>query len=342
MDLKNHRSDACEADEAPGAARKAASGRTRRFRNFCFFLLALSLVFVWPLLELFHVAVGSELLSYILLIPFAFGYLIYIRRQQLPPESRPAIVWAVSLLAVGSAALIVNFAHPTAALAVGSNNHLSLTIFAFVCFVAASGLLSLGKEWMRNLAFAFAFLVFLIPLPDQTIDRLETASQVASADAADMFFTISDTPVLRDGMVFHLPGMIIQVAQECSGIRSSLVLFITSLLAAYLFLKSPWRRFVLVALVIPLGILRNGFRIVVIGLLCVHYGPGMIDSTIHRKGGPVFFALSLIPLFLLLWWLRRGDSIKARRERRSIANEPALSQSRGTPLSERSANRARL
>lgn len=326
MDLKNHCSDACEADEALRAARKAASGRTRRFRNFCFFLLPLSLLFVWPLLQLFHLTVGSELLSYILLIPFAFGYLIYIRRQQLPPESRPAIAWAVFLLASGSAALIVTLVHPTAFLAVESNNHLTLTIFAFVCFVAAGGLLSLGKEWMRNLAFAFAFLVFLIPLPDQAIDRLETASQVASADAADMFFTISGTPVLRDGMVFHLPGMIIQVAQECSGIRSSLVLFITSLLAAYLFLKSPWRRFVLVALVIPLGILRNGFRIVVIGLLCVHYGPGMIDSTIHRKGGPVFFALSLIPLFLLLWWLRRGDSIKAGRERRSSASEPFAAQ----------------
>ena len=29
----------------------------------------------------------------------------------------------------------------------------------------------------------------------------------------------------------------------------------------YLFLNSPWRRLVLVAFVIPLGILRNGFRI---------------------------------------------------------------------------------
>ena len=30
----------------------------------------------------------------------------------------------------------------------------------------------------------------------------------------------------------------------------------------------------------------------------------MIDSGIHRRGGPLFFALSLVPLFLLLWWLR--------------------------------------
>jgi exosortase/archaeosortase family protein len=84
-------------------------------------------------------------------------------------------------------------------------------------------------------------------------------------------------------------------------------LFITSLLASHLFLRSPWRRIVLVAFVIPLGNLRNGFRILVIGLLCVHVGPHMIDSIIHRQGGPLFFALSLVPLFLLLWWLERQE-----------------------------------
>jgi exosortase/archaeosortase family protein len=114
-------------------------------------------------------------------------------------------------------------------------------------------------------------------------------------------------PFLRAGAVFQLPNITIEVAQECSGIRSSWVLLMTSILAANLFLKTSWRRFALVAFVIPLAILRNGFRILVIGLLCVNVGPQMIHSVIHRRGGPVFFVLSLIPLFLLLWWLRKGE-----------------------------------
>jgi exosortase/archaeosortase family protein len=69
----------------------------------------------------------------------------------------------------------------------------------------------------------------------------------------------------------------------------------------------------LVCAVIPLGLLRNGFRILVISLLCVHIGPEMINSVIHRRGGPFFFAASLIPLFLLLWWLRRGEVTATRR-----------------------------
>ena len=44
---------------------------------------------------------------------------------------------------------------------------------------------------------------------------------------------------MRHGTVFELPGIVLQVAQECSGIRSSWVLLITSLLASHLFLKNP-------------------------------------------------------------------------------------------------------
>jgi len=62
-----------------------------------------------------------------------------------------------------------------------------------------------------------------------------------------------------------------------------------------------------VVAVIPLGLLRNGFRILVISLLCVHIGPEMINSLIHRRGGPIFFVASLIPLFVVLWWLRHGE-----------------------------------
>jgi len=144
-------------------------------------------------------------------------------------------------------------------------------------------------------------------MPDAMADALESALKYASAEVANLFFHLSGTPFLRVGLFFQLPNITIEVAQECSGIRSSWVLFMTSILAANLFLKTPWRRLALVVLVIPLAILRNGFRIFVIGLLCVNAGPQMINSVIHRRGGPVFFVLSLIPFLLALWWLRRGE-----------------------------------
>jgi exosortase/archaeosortase family protein len=85
------------------------------------------------------------------------------------------------------------------------------------------------------------------------------------------------------------------------------VLLITSVVAGKLFLRSGWSRLLLVVLVAPISIVRNAFRITVIGELCVNVGPHMIDSFIHKRGGPIFFALSLIPMLVAIWLLARRE-----------------------------------
>jgi len=276
----------------------------------CFVILLL-VAFGRPLFGLANYAAHSSLHSYILLIPFVFGYLLYLRRDQLPKERVADLPFGILALAGGLGVFL--FAHwlAFAGRAPTDNYYFFLLTISFLCCLAAGVFLFFGRDWTRAAAFPLAYLIFMVPMPDAMADALETASQYASAEVANVFFQLSGTPILRAGRVFQLPNITIEVAQECSGIRSSWVLLMTSVLAANLFLKTSWRRTVLVAFIIPLGILRNGFRILVIGLLCVNVGPQMIHSPIHTRGGPVFFVLSLIPLFLLLWWLRKGE-IRAR------------------------------
>jgi exosortase C (VPDSG-CTERM-specific) len=200
---------------------------------------------------------------------------------------------------------------------------MTLIALSLVCFVIAGTFLFLGSKWAHSAMFPLFFLAFMIPLPEAAVDSLENASKVASAEVANWFFLLTGTPFLRNGNVFQLPGITIEVAKECSGIRSSLVLVITSVLAANMFLRTTWRRALLVCAVIPLGLLRNGFRILVISLLCVHIGPEMINSVIHRRGGPVFFVASLIPLFVMLWWLRRREV--ATQQQRTPENSKSIS-----------------
>jgi exosortase C (VPDSG-CTERM-specific) len=294
---------------AASAARTSTwqSRLPRRFLAFLLFTAGLIAAFAGPLISLAIHAAGSELHSHILLIPFVAAYLIYIRRTQLPKEYDSSPGWATVPLLAGLAALIAAWATGVSGRPLTHNDYLALMTLSFICLVAAGGFLFLGRQWMAAATFPFAFLIFMVPMPDAMADALETASKLASAEAASGFFNITGTPVLRNGTIFQLPNITIQVAQQCSGIRSSWVLFITSLLASNLFLKSTWRRAVLVCFVLPLGIVRNGFRVWVIGTLCIYIGPQMIHSMIHHRGGPLFFTLSLIPLFFLLWWLRRGE-----------------------------------
>jgi exosortase C (VPDSG-CTERM-specific) len=290
-----------------GAPESGSPREQTRVWIFVAFAVLLAALFFQPLLALAVYAAGQELHSHILLIPFVSAYLIYIRRSSLPTDYTFALGWAMIPLVAGVIALAAAWTFGVFGSPLSLNDYLALMSLSFVCFLAAGGFFFLGRKWMAAAAFPFAFLIFIVPLPDRASDFLETASKLASAEAANLFFNMTGTPTVRDGTIFQLPNITIQVAQECSGIRSTWVLFITSLVAAHLFLKSPWRRTLLVAAVIPLGILRNGLRIVFIGLLCVHAGPEMINSIYHRHGGPPFFALSLIPLFLLMWWLRRGQ-----------------------------------
>jgi len=278
-----------------------------RFWSGAGFAIVLLAVFAQPLLALINYAAGSQLYSYILLVPFVSAYLLYVRRDQLPKNYVTDLPLAIVSLAAGLGVLAFTYWLDFAGQAPATNDRVALLTLSFLCCLVAGGFFFFGRAWMRAAAFPLAYLIFMVPMPDAMTEALETASKSASAEVANLLFHLSGTPFLRAGAIFQLPNITIEVAQECSGIRSSCVLFMTSILAANLFLKTRWRRFALVAFVIPLGILRNGSRILVIGLLCVNVGPQMIHSLIHRRGGPVFFMLSLIPFFLALWWLRKGD-----------------------------------
>jgi exosortase C (VPDSG-CTERM-specific) len=286
---------------------EAKPKRTWRIRAAACFAILLVGAFSRPLIALINYAVHSDLHSYILLIPFVSAYLLYLRRDQLPKQYVVDLVPGVVLLACGLGILLFTYCLDFVAQASVANYYLVLLTLSFLCCLGAGGFLFLGRDWMQAATFPLAYLIFLVPMPDGMADALETASKYASAEVANVLFHLSGTPFVRQGLVFQLPNITIEVAQECSGIRSSWVLLMTSILAANLFLKTPWRRFVLVAFVVPLAILRNGFRILVIGLLCVNAGPQMLNSLIHRRGGPLFFVLSLVPLLLLLGWLYKSE-----------------------------------
>lgn len=280
------------------------------------FLIVLLAAFGQNLWVLANDAARSDLYSYILLVPLVSGYLLYTRRSQLPKNYVSDYRLTIVSLAAAAGTFVFSYWLTSAGTAPADHSCLALVTLSFLCCLAAGGFFFFGRAWMSSAAFPLAYLLFMVPMPDPMRDALELASKSASAEVANLLFHLSGTPFLRDGAVFQLPNITIQVAQECSGIRSSLVLVMTSILAANLFLKTSWRRVVLVAFVIPLGILRNGFRILVIGLLCANVGPQMIHSPIHTRGGPLFFVLSLIPFLLLLWWLNRGETRTGSRKSR--------------------------
>jgi exosortase C (VPDSG-CTERM-specific) len=291
----------------PQRAAPGHSNLGRQTRVWIVFAIFLCAVFAKSLLDLLRYSWGSELYSHILLIPFISAYLIWINRNCLPSEVEPN--WRLAIIpSIAGLGLLAGYMW---AVRGGWRPHIEdrLCIFtlAFLFLLLGGSLGFLGTTPLRLNRFPVAFLIFMLPFPHFLEQAIETFFQLGSAEAAYFFLSLSGMPIFREGTSFSMPGFQLVVAPECSGIHSSLVLFITSLIAGHLFFRARWRRWVLVLAVIPLALVRNGLRIFTIAQLCVHVSPDMIDSPILKHGGPLFFALSLIPFFCLVYYLRKQE-----------------------------------
>ena len=170
-----------------------------------------------------------------------------------------------------------------------------------------SFLLIYGPTAFRAALFPLLFLAFTIPIPAVLLEGAVEVLKRGSTEVVSSLFTLTGTPFHRDGFVFTLPTLAIEIADECSGIRSSIALVLTSLLAGHMFLQHGWTRTLLVIAVLPVTILKNGIRIVGLSLLSIHVDPSFLTGQLHRDGGIVFFLLAialLLPVFVLL---RRSD-----------------------------------
>ena len=109
--------------------------------------------------------------------------------------------------------------------------------------------------------------------------------------------------------MLSIPGLDIEVARECSSIRSSLMLVITTMVLAHVLLRSWWRKSLLIAVAIPLSCAKNGLRIFVIAELGTQVDPGFLDGRLHHHGGIVFLSIALGAVAVLLCALRRTEAL---------------------------------
>ena len=190
----------------------------------------------------------------------------------------------------------------------GSTNMVSLLMLAaFLVWLGAFGLF-FGVRAFRIACFPLFFLLFMIPIPEPALSKIIYFLQAGSSEMVELFFRMAGVPYLRQGFIFELPGVAIRVAEECSGIRSSLALLITTVLASHFFLRTNWKRMLLCAVVVPIVIFKNGLRIATLSILAIYVNPGFLYGRLHHQGGFVFFIIALLPMALVLRLLQKGEN----------------------------------
>jgi exosortase len=121
-------------------------------------------------------------------------------------------------------------------------------------------------------------------------------------------FYLTRTPVFRQGLIFNVPGVTIEIAKECSGIRSTIGLMITCLLAGYLLLRTSVARVALLLATLPVLAIKNGIRIATLTILSIRVDPSFLYGRLHKDGGFVFFAIGLLILLPMLRWLQNLEA----------------------------------
>jgi|SRR5580704_69119 exosortase len=262
------------------------------------------LLFAKPVFGLIQLARNDDTASHILLIPFISAWLLYTERKE-PQRGCAFKMWPAVLFLVASALMAIL---PLACNTCAPGIRLSGYALSLVLLVVAGFVFTFGPAAAKSSWFALAFLLFTVPIPEFFLGKIIYWLQAGSATIAEFFFNLSGTPVLRQGFVFHLPKMSIEVAQECSGIRSSLALLILALLVAHFSFRPFWKKLVFVAAGLCMMLVKNGIRIASLTLLANYVNPAFLTGNLHHHGGVVFFLIGLALLLPVFWILRSGEA----------------------------------
>jgi exosortase len=264
-------------------------------------LIAASLAADWrPLFDTFSLALRRDEYTHILLIiPISLA-LMYTEWPS-PRTDRKPDGW------IGLALLLVAAVIGLVSLREASDVRMFWSMVTLVTWWLGSFEVSFGASTFRSLLFPLCFLFWLVPLPLLELNKTIAFWQSGSALSASVLFSAVGVPVSQNGVVLSIPGLNLEVAQECSSLRSSLMLVVTSMVLAHLFLRSNWRKAVVIAAAIPLSIAKNGVRIFTIAMLGTRIDSGFLHGNLHHNGGIVFFSMALAAILLLLWLLARGE-----------------------------------
>lgn len=239
--------------------------------------------------------------SYGLLIPVLAAYMLWYRRSKLRGirmrpclAALPALVGGLLLLIAGRLAFEIHAA-----------------AFSLIVVLASVVALAGGVQLLRAVWLPLAYLIFMIPLPWVVYFAAGDPLQTMTAVLATALVKPLAIPLLRDGTLITLPTVTLEVEAACSGIRTTLSVLPLAVACAYVLVRRPWARLLLVGSALPIAVLGNILRVAAI-IVQAHLFPDRVTGyALHLYSTWIPMALGLPMLLglgaLLQWWEKRRD-----------------------------------
>ena len=245
---------------------------------------------------------GEAAYSHGPLIPLIAAYMVWQKRRSLRevprrpcPAAWPFLLGGLLLLVVGRLAFEIH-----------------LAALSLILILGALATMVGGLRLLHVLLVPVAYLMFMIPLPWTVYFGAGDPLKTTTAVAASALVAPLEIPMLREGTLIYLPTVTLEVESACSGVRTALALLPLAVAFAYLMVRRPWGRAVLVASAVPIAILVNILRVAEIIIQAYFFPDRVTGYALHLYSSwiPMMFGLPM--LFgaggLIQWWERKQSS----------------------------------
>ena len=225
------------------------------------------------------------------LIIAASLWLVWVSREQIAKaEIAPAPIVGWGVLLVGLAMLFM----------ARTQDLISVEVFSELPVITGCVLMVAGWNVLRILAFPIGFLFFTVPAPGWMVDGATVPLKVFISDWVTRFLYAAGFPVAQNGVVIMIGPYQLLMKDACAGMNSIFALSAIGMFYVYAFRwKSKLRSILLLAAVIPITIIANFLRVLMLVLIAYYGGIELVDGVLHDLTGIALFVFALALLFSL-------------------------------------------
>jgi len=153
---------------------------------------------------------------------------------------------------------------------------------------------------LRHLWFPIFYLAFLVPPPGWVIDWVTAPLKTFISHAAVNVLQPLGYPIVREGVMLYVAQYQLLVKDACAGLNSIVSLTAIGLFYIYLLHRASWRySLFLLCWILPVAVLANFIRVILLVLITYHLGDAMAQGFLHSTAGLLMFVTALAGIFAI-------------------------------------------
>jgi len=223
-----------------------------------------------------------------LLAMAAFLLILYRIRKVHLVAGQGVSLLGIALLAIGIIGYVV-----------GRSQKIELVeLLAGIPLMAGTLEIAGSRAALKQMRFPIIFLLFSVPYPSWVIFTLTNPLKTLISTWAEFVLYAAGYPVARSGVILDLGPYRLLVADACSGMHS--LIFLSALGLLYIHLtgkRDNWHRFLLVAALLPISVLANFVRVMILLLTTYHFGDAAGQGFWHDLAGLLLFVTAFAGIF---------------------------------------------